>query len=220
MTISGLGSVDPKTGTSTVTLDQTTMYTLTAKNRTSEVSETLTVTVQRPDVRILSFVAMPTNIGSGETSTLAWQTENATEVRSAASARCGPTGRPPVSPTSTTTYTLTARNQFGEVNATATVQVTPGEAPRILRFAATPTEILPTEQASLVWQVENATSVTISGIGSVNPSGDFDGFPVRHHDLHALPRPTQFGQVSATATVSVIKPVKILNFVADPCPHR
>ncbi|MFB3776716.1 MAG: PKD domain-containing protein [Bryobacteraceae bacterium] len=215
VTITGLGSVDPKTGTSTVTLDQTTMYTLTAKNRTSEVSETLTVTVQRPDARILSFSAMPATITSGEASTLAWQTENATEVSISGIGVVRPNGTAPVSPTSTTTYTLTAKNQFGEVNATATVQVTPGQAPRILRFAATPIEILPTEQASLVWQVENADSVTVSGIGSVNPTGTSTVSPT-DTTTYTITAKNQYGEVSATATVSVIKPVKILNFVADP----
>ena len=215
VTISGLGSVDPKTGTSTVTLSQTTMYTLTAKNAVSQVSETLTVTVRRPDVRILSFTATPVNIVSGDVSTLAWQTENATEVSISGIGSVRPNGTAPVSPTTTTTYTLTAKNQFGEVNATATVQVTEGQAPRILRFAATPTEILPTEQSSLVWQVENAASVTISGIGSVNPTGTSTVSP-SDTTTYTLTATNQYGQVSATATVSVIKPVRILNFVADP----
>jgi uncharacterized cupredoxin-like copper-binding protein len=215
VTISGLGTVDARTGTSTVTLNQTTMYTLTAKNAVSQVSETLTVTVQRPDVRILSFTATPVNIVSGEASTLAWQTENATEVSISGIGSVRPNGTAPVSPTSTTTYTLTAKNQFGEVNATATVQVAPGQAPRILRFAATPVEILPTEQASLVWQVENATSVTVSGIGSVNPSGTSTVSPA-DTTTYTLTASNQYGEVTATAAVSVIKPVKILNFVADP----
>jgi len=215
VTISGLGSVDVKTGTSTVTLSQTTMYTLTAKNRTTEVSETLTVTVQRPDVRIVSFSATPANIASGGASTLAWQTENATEVSIGGIGVVRPNGTAPVSPTATTTYTLTAKNQFGEVNATAAVQVTPGQAPRILRFAATPTEILPTEQASLVWQVENAASVSISGIGSVNDSGTSTVSP-SNTTTYTLTATNNSGEVSATATVSVIKPVKILDFVAEP----
>ena len=49
VTISGIGSVDPKAGTSTVTLSQTTTYTLTAKNRVSQASATVTVEVTPPD---------------------------------------------------------------------------------------------------------------------------------------------------------------------------
>jgi hypothetical protein len=44
--------------------DQTTMY-ADGEERTSEVSETLTVQVQRADVRVLRFMAL-TNISAGK----------------------------------------------------------------------------------------------------------------------------------------------------------
>ncbi len=221
VTISGLGQVDAKAGTSTVTLSQTTMFTLTAKNKTGEVNETLTVTVQRPEARILRFMATPTSIASGEVSTLAWQTENATTVTISGIGAVQANGSTTVSPTATTTYTLTASNQFGQVSTTATVQVTPGSpgtvalAPRILSFAATPVEILPSEQASLVWQVENATEVNITGIGNVDPTGTSTVSPA-DTTTYTITAKNANGQVSATATVSVAKLVKILNFVANP----
>ena len=221
VTISGIGKVDPKSGTSTVTLSQTTMFTLTAKNKTSEVNETLTVTVERPEARILRFLATPTNIASGEASTLSWQTENATTVTISGIGTVQANATTTVSPTATTTYTLTASNQFGQVSTTATVQVTPGtpgsatQAPRILRFAATPVEILPSEQASLVWQVENATEVNITGIGNVEPTGTSTVSPA-DTTTYTITAKNANGEVSATATVSVAKLVKILNFVANP----
>jgi hypothetical protein len=224
VTISGIGSVDPKAGTSTVTLSQTTMFTLTAKNKTGEVNETLTVMVQRPEARILSFMATPTSITSGGVSTLSWQTENATTVTISGIGAVQPNASTTVSPTATTTYTLTVSNQFGQVSTTATVQVTPvppgppvppALAPRILRFAATPVEILPSEQASLIWQVENSTDVTITGIGNVDPAGTSTVSPA-DTTTYTITAKNANGQVSATATVSVDKLVKILNFVANP----
>jgi hypothetical protein len=218
VTISGIGNVDPKAGTSTVTLSQTTMFTLTAKNKSGEVNETLTVTVQRPEARILRFMAAPPAIASGEVSTLSWQTENATTVTISGIGSVQANASTTVSPTATTTYTLTASNQFGQVSATATVQVTQGPAtlaPRILRFAATPVEILPSEQASLVWQVENATDVSITGIGNVDPTGTSTVSPA-DTTTYTITAKNGNGQVSATATVTVDKLVKILNFVANP----
>jgi cytochrome c oxidase assembly protein Cox11 len=215
VTISGIGPVDPKAGTSTVAPTQTTTYTLTAKNRTSEVNSAITVTVERPEVLILRFLATPTNISIGEASTLAWETQNATEVSISGIGAVRPNGSTTVSPTQTTTYTLTAKNLSGEVSSTVTVQVTPGEAPRIMRFAATPVEILPGEQASLVWQVENASTVTITGIGNVNLTGTSTVSPA-DTTTYTITATNQFGQVSATATVTVVRPVKILDFRANP----
>lgn len=213
VTISGLGKVDPKTGTSTVAPTETTMYTLTAKNKTSEVSETLTVTVQRADARILRFMATPTNISAGEAASLTWETENATEVSISGIGTVRPNGTTTVSPTQTTTYTLTAKNQYSEISSTVTITVAPG--PRIVRFTATPTEILPSEQSQLVWEVEGATEVSISGLGKVDASGTSTVSPAETTTYVLTAKGAQ-GDVTASAVVTVIKPAKILDFVADP----
>jgi hypothetical protein len=214
VSISGIGTVSPS-GTATVSPTQTTTYVITAKNASSQTNATVTVSVGRPEARILSFSATPATIAPGGVSTLAWQTENATEVSISGIGSVAANGAAPVSPTQTTTYTITARNLYGEVNATATVQVAPSAAPRILKFAASPVEILPTEQASLVWEVENATSVTISGIGNVNPVGSSTLSPA-DTTTYTITATNPYGQVSATAAISVIKPVRILSFAANP----
>ena len=215
VTISGIGAVDPKTGTSTLALTETTTFQLTAKNAQGEVNKAITVTVDRLDVRVLSFSATPANISKGEASTLAWQTENADTVSISGIGDVKANGTASVSPTITTTYTITAKNKFGTVNSTATVVVAAAQAPRILRFAASPVEILPTEQASLVWQVENATQVSITGIGQVELIGTSTVSP-KENTTYTITATNALGQVSATATVGVIAPAKILNFVAEP----
>ena len=48
VSISGIGQVNARAGTSTVTPSQTTTYTLTARNSTEDASETITVTVNGP----------------------------------------------------------------------------------------------------------------------------------------------------------------------------
>jgi uncharacterized cupredoxin-like copper-binding protein/plastocyanin len=213
--ISGIGKVDPKSGSSTVTPTQTTTYKLTARNKNSEVNENLVVTVERSQVRIISFTASPATIMTGEASRLFWQTENAVKVELSTVGAVSPNSCATVSPTSTTTYTLKAVGQFDEVNATATVQVAPGQAPRILKFAVTPMEILPGEQASLVWQVEGAKEVTISGLGKVEPTGSSSVSPP-DSTTYTLVAKNDAGEVTATASITVNKPVKITNFVAEP----
>ncbi len=211
----GLGKVDARSGQSTVTPDQTTTYRLTARNANGEASETVTVIVERPEPRILRFQATPVTIQAGGVSTLGWETENADTVTISGVGAVNRSGSTTVSPASTTTYTLTARNRFGEVSSTVTVTVAPVQMPRIVRFQANPIEILAGEQSSLVWQVENATEVTISGIGRVEPQGSSSVSPP-DTATYTLTARNAAGEVSATAVVSVVKPVKILNFVADP----
>ena len=71
---------------------------------------------------INSFDANPGSIVSGQTSTLSWNVTGATTVSiDHAIGSVGTTGSRAVSPTMTTTYTLTAINDAG--SATATTQV-------------------------------------------------------------------------------------------------
>src|SRR3984885_8438989 len=75
---------------------------------------------------ITSFAANPTNINSGASSMLSWTATGATSIAitpgtfTSASA----SGATNVSPTATTTYTLTATNAAGSATSTAKVTVT------------------------------------------------------------------------------------------------
>jgi len=213
--ISGIGRVDPRGGTSTVAPTRTTEYKLTARNRLGEVSESVTVVVEQPQVRILSFYATPTNIIAGESATLHWQTENAETVTLSGVGVVAASGSTAVSPAQTTTYTLTARNPYGEVSAQVTIQVTPGTLPRIMRFAAAPIEIVAGETSTLLWAVENATEVSISGIGRVELVGTREVTPTTT-TTYTLTAHNQRGDVTATATVVVIPRARVTSFTANP----
>jgi hypothetical protein len=63
--------------------------------------------------------------------------------------------------------------------------------------------------------VENATEVSITGIGNVDPTGTSTVSPA-DTTTYTITAKNANGQVSATATVTVDKLVKILNFVANP----
>jgi hypothetical protein len=215
VTISGLGRVDAKGGTSSVAPAETTVYRITARNRTSEANETLTITVERPEVRILGFQSIPVNITAGEAASLIWKTENADQVSIDGIGNVDRNGSTSVSPTETTTYTLRASNRYGETAATATVQVTPGAAPRILRFTASPMEIMEGEQTTLSWQVENADSVTLSTGDKVGLTGSQPVSPDRTNTYLLIAR-NRWGEASASATVSVIPKAKVSACLATP----
>lgn len=205
--IAGVGRVDSKQGTTQVNPTQTTSYRLIARNATSEATETVTVTVTQPAVRIITFNATPTTISPGESSTLAWQTENAETVTiSGVSGGLGVNGTTVVSPAATTTYTITATGRGGSTaTATATVQVgagTGGGLPRIIRFTPSPMDVVSGNSSTLSWLVENADQVNISGLGTVGLTGQAPVSPTSN-TLYTLTATNAFGSVSSTVGINV-----------------
>jgi hypothetical protein len=207
-------------GTAQVCPTTTTTYTLTATNATNakQANASITVTVNAApttSAAIVRFVAVPTNITRGESSTLQWATDNAVTVTlngQAVSAQ----GSQVVSPTQTTTYTLVATGTDGRpVNATAVVTVTAGEVARILQFGLNPATINVGGQSQLCWQVENATSVSISpGIGTVDATGCRTVNPTTT-TTYVLTATNANGSVTASATLTVGS-VQIITFTNDP----
>lgn len=216
VTIKGVGSVDAKTGTTTVSPTETTVYTLTAKNGVSETNVSVSVVVQTPMPVFLRCQVTPANIVEGETASLAWQTENADQVSLSGVGGVALSGSRSVSPTGNTTYTLVATNANGSISCPLTVQVTPGTVPRILSFTASPREILADKPATLTWQVKNADEVTIEGIGQVdNNAGAVQVTPTKTA-AYVLTAKNQFGQVSTNVVINVVQPAKVISFTATP----
>ncbi|MCL5742877.1 MAG: peptidoglycan-associated lipoprotein Pal [Acidobacteria bacterium] len=74
---------------------------------------------------VTSFAAEPSTIERGQSSTLRWATENATEVSiDPGVGTVSASGTRQVYPSDTTTYTLTAKGPGGTATSTATVTVT------------------------------------------------------------------------------------------------
>jgi hypothetical protein len=213
--ITGLGRV-AASGSSNVLPAESTTYRLTARNAISEENAQVTVVVQRPDARVISCFAVPTNIVAGETSTINYLTENADTVT--INGRSVPrSGSITVTPTETTTYTVTAANAFGSSSCAATVTVGTGQVPRIIRFSAIPAAIDSGQSSTLFWVVENATRVNITTIGDVNLSGTQDVTPAAT-TTYTLTASNQFGTATAgaTVTVRVVPPPRITSFTATP----
>jgi peptidoglycan-associated lipoprotein len=70
-----------------------------------------------------SLTANPAMIEPGQSSTLSWTTQDATEVTLEGIGKVGPSGSQLVTPTTSTTYQLTAKGEGGSQDATARVTV-------------------------------------------------------------------------------------------------
>ena len=126
----GIGSGLAFSGTKDVTPSSKTDYKFTATGSAGRTAS-CTVTVKvRPKIK--SFTATPSSIKRGETSTLAWETENATTVTLGGSTVTA-TGSSSVQPWDAEDhdYTLSASNADASVSATATVTVSLPPAPQI-----------------------------------------------------------------------------------------
>jgi len=216
VTIEGVGSVDPQTGTTNVSPIQTTVYTLTAKNAVSEAQATVAVVVETPQPSFLRCQVTPANIIVGETASLTWQTQNADQVTLSGVGAVPLNGSQTVSPTGNTTYTLTASNANGSISCPLTVQVTDGEVPRILRFIANPMQILAGTSATLLWQVDNADEVTITGLGAVDDKAGTVEVSPAETTAYTLVAKNRFGEVTANVVVTVVQPAKVTSFTATP----
>lgn len=121
------------------------------------------------------FSATPAAITAGSNAALSWTVNNADSLSIDQGIGTVTGTSRTVSPTQTTTYTLTARNVNGPVTRMATVTVSPVEplpvAPTIASFAASPAAISVGSAATLTWSVSGANSLSISpSIGTVTGS--------------------------------------------------
>jgi biopolymer transport protein ExbD len=167
---------------------------------------------------ILSFVANPTTINVGQSSTLSWQVTNADTVSITSLGSVALTGAQAVSPAVTTTYILTATKGSVSTTAAATVTVNGTSAlPVIASFVANPTTITAGQSSTLSWATQNATSVSITSLGSVALNGS-QGVTPSTTTTYSLTAVNAAGSVTAQATVTVTGSggTTIANFTANP----
>ncbi len=221
VTISTIGSV-PLNGSDPVSPTTTTTYTLTATNANGSVSANATVVVTTPSTALTACFASPTNIMAGESSTLNYTSTNATSVSiSPTVGNVGLSGTAVVSPTQSTTYTVTANGTNGQTSTCSiAVTVTAGALPRIVQFSASPLTILSGQSSTLLWVVDNSTSQTITTLGTVVAAGSQSVTPTQT-TTYTLTATNAAGSVTATATVTVnqIPAPIIVSFTATPNPQ-
>jgi hypothetical protein len=170
----GLGAV-PAAGSQVVFPTVTTVYTMTASNLAGATSKSIVISVN-PAPIVINIDVNPAVINSGVSAALIWSVSNANSVSIDQGIGSVPlTGNKLVSPTDTTTYTLTASGPAGTVTKSVVLSV---NAPIVAVFNVDPNIIAVGQLSNLHWDVTGASSVSIDqGIGDVQPVGSKVVYP-------------------------------------------
>jgi hypothetical protein len=125
---------------------------------------------------ISSFIANPSSITAGSSSTLSWITSGPTSVgiTPGSFTSTSASGSASVSPTATTTYTLTATNAAGSVTATAKVTIVAAGGPLTISTTSCPGG---TQGSAYAGCTISATGGSPPYTFSVSTSADFPPLP-------------------------------------------
>jgi phospholipase C len=149
--------------------------------------------------------ANPTTISPGGSSTLSWQTQNATSasITPSPGGTVGLSGSATVTPSQTTTYTLVATGPGGTQQATATLTVAaPTPAAPTASLTVNPTSIQAGGSAALTWQTQNASSVTLDG-AAVSATGTQTVSPSQTTTYTLIATGASGAQATSNATLTV-----------------
>lgn len=182
-------------------------------------SQTASVTViPAVGTPTVNFAANPSNVISGNPSTLTWSTTNA----AACTATGGWSGGRSTSGSAgtgnlaaTTGYTLACTGPGGSASQTVTVTVTP-PAPTIT-FSASPTSVASGASSTLTWSTTNATTCTASGgwIGPKATSEIVSTGTLTSTTTFTLTCTGTGGSANQSATVTVV-PAPTVTLTASP----
>ncbi len=221
VTISGVNGSFGPTGSVAVSPTVTTTYTLTATNAVGPSTAMVTVVVGAATPGFQSCYGSPVNIIAGESATLNWATSNATSVSiGGVSQTFGPTGSYAVTPTTTTTYSLTANAAGGGTSmCSIAITVTQGQVPQIILFSGVPATINAGQSTTLQWSAQNAATISISnGVGTVSSNTGSVSVSPATTTTYTLTATNAAGSFSASTTIVVnvaAMPV-ISSFTASP----
>ncbi len=200
-------------GSSVVSPAVTTTYTVVAHGQAGTATDDVTVIVL--PVPTVTLSADPEAIVSGGASSLSWITENASEVFiDNGVGSVDVSGTSLVSPTRTTTYTITASGDGG--SATDSVTITVYQAPAV-SITAAPDAIIAGTSSSLSWTSTHAETLEIdNGIGPVEPGGSSPVSP-ESTTTYTISASGPGGAVTDSVTVTVYEPPTV-SISADPNP--
>ena len=124
-----------------------------------------------------------------------------------------------MSPTATTTYTLTATNAAGSTTSMLTVTVNTVSKPVISSFTASPTSITSGSSSTLSWATTGATSLAITPgtFTSTSASGSTNMSPTAT-TTYTLTATNASGSTTSTAKVTVTAPGSPLAITTTSCP--
>jgi hypothetical protein len=164
------GTIYPKNGSINVNPTTSTPYSLIVRKGEKEKTETLTLTVVQPNVNY-TFNASKYRIGLGESATITWNVNNAQKVDITGIGNdLAFSGSQVVSPTTSTTYTLTANGFEGVSSVTNSflIEVVPNST--IDSFTADKTNISKGENVTFSWSTTDSQSLSLEPYGFVGPS--------------------------------------------------
>lgn len=165
----------------------------------------------------VTFSASPAAIVRGSSSTLSWVVSGAASISiNNGIGAVGASGSRAVVPSSTTTYTLTARNSSGTTSRKVTVTVT--VPPPTVAISASPQQVEAGHPSVLAWVSTDATSVEIdNGVGVVDASGSL-AVNVAETTCFTIQAGGPGGTASASVTVTVVLPPPAISLVVEPNP--
>ena len=181
--------------------------------------------------RVLRFGVSPDEVDRGAKATLSWEVADASEVK-INNVAVKANGELPFTAAEDLIFRLRAISADGEAAVgEARLRVRDGSsnppgpagAPRIQRFGFTKTTIVPGEATTLVWDVEDATSVRLSGINTVDAvklSGQLN-VKFQRSGTVTLVATNPAGRTTRSASVTVKAPTQssspeILSFTVYP----
>lgn len=168
-------------------------------------TDTVTAGVTEPaPAPTVSLSAAPTSITAGNSATLSWTSSNADSVSiDNGIGTVDPSGSLSVTPSATTTYTITAAGPGGTATNTATVEVLPVADP-VITISAASESIALGSSTELSWQSSNVDKVSIdNGIGEVEESDSPLTVTPEHTTTYTITGSGSKGTVSAQVTVEV-----------------
>ncbi len=222
--VNGTGVITPGnlpaiSGTAvTVSPTATTTYTLTVTPSSgAAVTATATVTVS-PAPTITSFVANPTSILAGDSSSLTAVFANGTGMIAPGNIAVTSGTAVSVSPAATTIYTLTVTPPVGTaITQQATVTVNP-PPPTITIFVANPSSITAGAAGgvNLTAVFSNGAGVITPGVGAVTSGTPVNVNPTTTTIYTLTVTPSVGAAITAPVTVTVDPAPTITSFVANP----
>jgi cysteine-rich repeat protein len=218
----------------TPALNANTVFVLTASNGSDTSTRNLTVTVNNANRAVItSFTANPTTVDVGSSSTLSWETMNATSgmIREGNTVLLDAIDAEMLAEGTFTledlrvsrTITLVMKGADG-TEVTDAVQITVN-GPQVLTFLATPGSINAGESSDLTWNVRNSSNVSISGSISGNvlpngavPTGSLSVTPTATEEYTITASDDAGNEDTAVVTVTVNAPqgAQITDFSASP----
>jgi|GEM_PF-1619625 len=204
-------------GSQSVSPTATTTYALTCVGAGGTTTQQTTISVTSstpPSMPTVTFSASPTSITSGQSSILTWSSTNASSCTASLgwSGTKATSGTQSVSPTATTTYSISCTGGGGTASGSATVNVTVPATPQpTLTFTVSPTQITSGQSATLSWSTTNATGCTASNgwTGSKAVSGTQSVAPTAT-TTYALSCTGAGGSIAKSVTLNV-SPSTVVN---------